>query len=191
MPELLRDDVPAALPARLAGLRRPYYLHQTPAWMLRALLGVVGLVVAAGLVLTGWRLSAGRAGLDVWVMGACLAGCAALLLRPSTWRPPIAMAADEQGMHFFGSNDAQPPVFVPWQQTGAITIERRSGARTVVVTIDDASPYWAAAKRSRFLGPLLAAPDANGRRPAPLGPVGLSPEKSREALDALRRRALR
>lgn len=189
MSHLLRNDATAALPPALGGLQRPYYLHQTPAWKLRLLLAAASIAVGAGLAAAAWRVSGGRAAPDVWLMTAFLLVFAVPLLRPATWRSPVSMAADVRGLHFLGSDTTQSPVFVPWAQTGPITIERRSGTRTVVVTIDDASEYWAGAKRSRFLREWLGDPDAQGRRRVPLGRLGISADATREALEALRRRA--
>jgi hypothetical protein len=59
----------------------------------------------------------------------------------------------------------------------------------VVLSIADTSDVWVRAKQSRFLGLMLGPPDADGRRDLPIGNVGLRPEDTREALEALRSRA--
>lgn len=189
---LQHDDEP--LPPGLTGLRRPFYLHRTPAWKPRLLLGLALAVVTAGLASTAWRISDQRGGFVEWTFFAFLLLFFVVLVRPASWQPSISMAADDRGLYFLGSDARQPAVFVPWSDVGAMTIERRSAggegvARTVVLAIADASPFWDGARNSSFLRLVLDAPDAAGRRTVPIGNVGLDPDATREALEALRRRA--
>jgi hypothetical protein len=194
MPRLLLLSRPAGLPASLATLGAPCYLHRTPTRLLWPLLALALAVVLGGLVLVGVWVARGQAGLAEGAFGAFLLLFAVVLVRPRTWRPHIALAADARGLFFLGTSEVEPAVFVPWSEVGPMSIARRStgssgSARTVVLSIADTSDVWVRAKQSRFLGLMLGPPDADGRRDLPIGNVGLRPEDTRDALEALRSRA--
>lgn len=186
--------VPPGLPSGLGGLRAPCYLHRAPAWKLRALLAVATVPTLAGLGYVLRQVMTGRAGTADWAMGVFLTTFAILLLRPSTWRPQVSMAADARGLYFLGTDPTAPPVFVPWTEIGDLAVGHESAgqdgrARSVVLRIADSSAFWAPAKASLFMRDLIGSPDAQGRRGVPIGNAGRRAEDTLEALQAIRRRA--
>lgn len=155
------------------------------------------LILCSALVLTlagfGFslgRVFGGRADVAEWGLMVFMTPFLILLLRPKTWRNPIAMAADPNGLFFVGGQDDQESLFVPWDEIGHITVERHASGsgmiRTVVLEIAANSSYWEAAKASTALKHLLQAELPNGFRRLPLGNQGISPKKTKAALEALR-----
>ncbi len=181
---------PSGLPPGLAELEVPCYLHATPRWKFWPLLAAALVLSLAGTGYAVWRAVEGRAGTGEALLSFLLV-FVVVLLRPSVWRPHIGVAADRRGLFFAGTDPVQPPVFVPWTAVGAMTIERRSTggngrARTVVVRIDDANAFWAPAKASRVMRYFIGDVDAEGRRAVAIGNVGLRPDDTLAALEALR-----
>ena len=133
-------------------------------------------------------------GVAEWILGLFVLPFVALLARPITWHSPVAMVADAQGLYFVGGRGEREHIFVPWQDIGTMTIERRattSGViRTVVIAIAGASPFWDPAVASPFLGGLLQPIQADGYRRLPLGNMGVSPRRTMAALSYLRQQSI-
>lgn len=194
MDHLLHDTLPPGLPAALAGLRAPCYLHRPPSGKLWLLLGVALATVVALLGYTAWNLANGSGDPAHLALAAFLLLFLVPLLRRSTWEPPISMAADERGLWFLGSDHRQPAVFVAWVEVGTITVERTSAggdgvSRMAVVLIADESAFWDRAKQSAFATWMLGAAAPDGKRRLPIGNPGLPPEQTRDALESLRHRS--
>lgn len=190
-PRLVLSAIPPDLPPGLRGMEAPCYLHRTPAWKIRAFLTVALVPMLAGVVWVLREVVTRRADAAELAMGAFLMLSVWAVLRPSTWRPQVSLAADVRGLFFLGSDQAATPVFVPWAEVGELTIGFESAghegrARSVIVPIADASAFWAPAKASRFMRHFIGTPDAQGRRGVPIGNVGLRPEDTLEALQAIR-----
>jgi hypothetical protein len=118
---LRRDELPACL----QGLTTPCYLHRASRWKVTALLGLVLAVALAGLAYLAWRWSQGRMPAAEVAFALFLLLFVVVLLRPSTWRAPIVMAADRQGLVVVGSREG---VHVPWaavRGSGVVAVESR------------------------------------------------------------------
>lgn len=182
---------PSGLPPSLAELEVPCYLHATLRWKVWSILLIALVLSLAGIGYSVWRAVEGRAGTGEALMSAFLLVFVVALLRPSVWRPHIGVAADHRGLHFVGTDPEEPPVFVPWTEVGAMTVERRSSGgdgreRTVVVGIEDTSAFWESAKASRVMRYFIGDVDAEGRRAVAVGSAGLRPDDTLAALEALR-----
>lgn len=147
-------------------------------------------LAVAGLGFVVAQASQGRMGVAEWVLGLFVLPFIVLLARPITWRSPVAMVANVQGLYFIGGSGEQEHIFVPWQDIGALSIERHASAngviRTVVIGIKGQSSFWDSAVTSRFISGLLQSIQANGYRRLPLGNMGVSPESTMAALLYLR-----
>lgn len=187
---LLHTHKPPGLPASLSALRAPCYLHQTPFVIWRLMLCTALMLLLAGFSFAVWRIVSGRADAAAWILMAIMTPFLLVLSRSETWRNPIAMAADPTGLFFVGGKDHHEILFVPWDEIGQITIERHASGsgmiKTVVLEVAANSPYWADAKASRVMKHLLQAERPNGFRRLPLGNQGVSPAKTKAALEALR-----
>ncbi|WP_151704264.1 hypothetical protein [Nitrincola alkalilacustris] len=193
MSMLLHPHKPTGLPSSLRNLGAPCYLHQTH-WLVWRLMLCSGLaVMLAGLSFSIWRIFSGLADTAEWILMAFIMPFLIILLRPKTWRTPIAMAADPSGLFFVGGDDYQESLFVPWNEIGQITIERHSAGsgmiKTVVLEIAANSPYWDDAKASTVIKHLLQPELPSGFRRLPLGNQGINPKKTKDALEALRARS--
>jgi hypothetical protein len=186
----LQHQRPADLPAPLDSLRVPFYLHQTSPRVLRGALLVTASLALTALSFSAWRWSEGRAGAVEFALAVFAVPFLLVLLRPATWWPTIAFAADDQGLFFLGGRDSAQCTFVPWSEVGPITVERVTRGRglswMVVLPIATESKYWEGLRRSRFLGRLMASDRPPGFRRLVIGAQGVSAEKTRAALEELR-----
>jgi len=181
---LQRDE----LPASLHGLTTPFYLHRASRWKVMALLGLALAVALASLAYLAWRWTHGRMSAAEVAFALFLLLFVAVLLRPATWRAPIVMAADRQGLIFVGGREG---VRVPWEEAGPITVERarvmEGVSWTVIVAISTRSAYWDTAKQSPLYGLLAGDENPPGFLRVPLGTQGIDPAITKESLEALRR----
>ena len=151
--------LPSHLKGTLAGARPPYYLHRLSTWMWRSGMALALFLAVAGLGFVVAQASQGRMTVAEWVLGLLVLPFIVLLARPITWRSPVAMVADVQGLYFIGGSGEQEHIFVPWQDIGALSIERHASAngviRTVVIGIKGQTSFWDSAVTSRFMSGLL------------------------------------
>ena len=182
--------LPSHLKRTLAGARPPYYLHRFSAWMWRSLMALALFLAVAGLGFVVAQASQGKMGVAEWMLGLFVLPFLVLLTRPTTWRSPVAMVADVQGLYFIGGSGEQEHTFVPWQDIGALSIERHASGngmiKTIVIGIKDESSFWDPAVESRFMRGLLQPIQPDGYRRLPLGNMGVSPRRTMAALSYLR-----
>jgi len=183
-------DLPSHLKRSLAGAQPPYYLHRLSAWIWRLIMALALSLVVAGLAFVIGQVLHGKLGVAEWILGLFLLPFFVLLLRPVTWRSPVAMVADARGLYFIGGSGEQEHTFVPWQDIGTLSIERHASGngmiKTVVIGIKGESSFWDPAVESRFIGGLLQPIQADGYRRLPLGNMGVSPKRTLAALCYLR-----
>lgn len=186
----LHDQTPRGLPPALRSLTAPCYVHRAPQGKLVALLATALLFVLSGLGYVVWAWTRGRLDGSTVALGVFVLPFFLLLMRPASWRAPVVMAADRQGIFFVGTRDS---VLVPWRETGPFTIERAMTAagagQCVIVTIAEHSAFWDPARKSRFRADPSASRPPPGFLRVPLGNQGIDPEVTRASLESLRRRA--
>lgn len=191
---LIDQHLPSHLDRCLVGTRPPYYLHRlsTGAWRLIMTLALMLVVFGLGFVIL--QVVRGKADAAEWLLGLFLLPFLALLLRPVTWRSPVAMVADLRGLYFIGGSDEQECSFVPWQDIGTLSIEHRASGngmiKTVVLSIRGESSFWVPATESRFIGVLLQPVQPDGYRRLPLGNMGVNPKRTLAALSYLRQNSV-
>jgi hypothetical protein len=152
------------------------------------------MLVVFGLGFVILQVVRGKADAAEWLLGLFLLPFLALLLRPVTWRSPVAMVADLRGLYFIGGSDEQECSFVPWQDIGTLSIEHRASGngmiKTVVLGIRGESSFWVPATESRFIGVLLQPVQPDGYRRLPLGNMGVNPKRTLAALSYLRQNSV-
>jgi hypothetical protein len=179
VPARVLDRRPPGLPASLAALGAPCYVHRASRWKFWPVLALALGASLAGLVGLGARMAGGNREPIEWVAVAVLLLFVAVLLRPATWRAPIIFAADTRGVHL--PDGGQAARFVAWSEVGGMTVEWAwpggESQRCVVLSI-----------RSR------SADSRNGARgeefePWALSAQGVDPEQTLAGLQALRARS--
>jgi hypothetical protein len=152
------------------------------------------MLVVFGLGFVILQVVRGRAEAAEWLLGLFLLPFLVLLLRPVTWRSPVAMVADRRGLYFIGGSGEQEYSFVPWGDIGTLSIERRASGngmiKTVVLGIRGESSFWVPATESRFIGVLLQPVQPDGYRRLPLGNMGVNPKRTLAVLTYLRQNSV-
>lgn len=193
-PNLIAQHLPSHLEQRLVGSMPPYYLHRLSAGVWRSIMALALMLVVSGLAFVIAQVLQGKAGVAEGILGLFLVLFLAVLLRPVTWRSPVAMVADLRGLYFIGGSDEQEYAFVPWQDLGTLGIERHASGsgmiKTVVLGIRGESSFWVPATESRFIGVLLQPVQPDGYRRLPLGNMGVNPKRTLAALSYLRQNAV-
>jgi hypothetical protein len=190
---VLSSQLPRPIAQAMFGSRPPYYVHRTNPWVWRGLLSVA-LAFALGTAgFAAAQVVRGRVGGAEILLGLFSLVFLVLLCRPASWRVPVAMVGDRQGLHFLHGGNSMQVHSVAWGDIGGLAVERHATGngvtRTVVVRIRADSPFWAPAVNAAFMAGLLQAADADGYRRLPLPPIWSDPDHALAALAYLRSRS--